>query len=164
VYYRAGLKRMGPKALLFLPEETLSGMQQHLSTNQPLFKTFSQATNLNTLFALVNRQFRFRTTPGSLSQSLPALQRIVDGASDSIESREIPLAPSIATFFGSSQELYLSFDHGRIYMMIAQAKNADEVGTAIYQLRKWIAQTRSEVRGVNVEITGEPVLTYDEMV
>jgi hopanoid biosynthesis associated RND transporter like protein HpnN len=164
VYYRAGLKRMGPKALLFLPEETLSGMQQHLSTNQPLFKTFSQATNLNTLFALVNRQFRFRTTPGSLSQSLPALQRIVDGASDSIESREIPLAPDIATFFGSSQELYLSFDHGRIYMLIAQAKNADQVGTAIYQLRKWIAQTRSEVRGVNVEITGEPVLTHDEMV
>src|SRR4029077_3593759 len=40
---------------------------------------------------------------------------------------------------------------------------ADEVGTAIYQLRKWIAQTRSEVRGVNVEITGEPVLTHDEM-
>ena len=176
VYYRAGLKLMGPKALLFLPEETLAALHQHLRTNQPLFQTFSQATNLDTLFGLVNREFRLRATPASarpnqelLSQSLPTLQLLVDGASDWIESPEVPLAPNITTFFGSSQEhdsqeLYLTFDHGRIYVLMAQAKDPNHEDAAILQLRKWIARTRSEVPGINVEITGEPVLTHDEMV
>jgi hopanoid biosynthesis associated RND transporter like protein HpnN len=97
------------------------------------------------------------------------LQRFVDSASDCIESRELPLGPNIATFFGSrqerdSQELYLTFDHGRIYVLIAQAKDPNHQAAAIVQLRKWIARTLSEVPGVSVEITGEPVLTYDEMV
>jgi len=151
-------------------------LQQHLFTNQLLFKTFSQATNLDTLFALVNRQFRMRSMPlsegpdeGLLSRSLPALQRVVDSASDCIESMETPLAPNITAFFGSSQEqdsqeLYLSFDRGRIYVLIAQAKDPNHEDAAILQLRSWIARTRSEVPGVNVEITGEPVLTHDEMV
>src|SRR4030095_12698594 len=58
VYYRGGLKLMGPKALLFLPEENLVALHQNLWTNQALFQTFSQATNLDTLFSLLNRQFR----------------------------------------------------------------------------------------------------------
>jgi uncharacterized protein len=174
VYYRAGLKLMGPKALLFLPEETLAEVRQSIRTNRSLFHTHSQATNLNTLFALVSRQFRWRSTLLSegpkedlLSGSLPALQRILDNASDCIESREPPLAPNITTLFDSQgdprREFYLTFDRGRLYVLIAQAKNPNQEDTAIHQLRKWIAQTRSEVPGVNVEITGEPVLKHDEM-
>jgi hypothetical protein len=55
VYYRAGLKLMGPKALLFLPEETLAELRQNLRTNRPLFHVFSRASNLDSLFAWVNR-------------------------------------------------------------------------------------------------------------
>ena len=88
----------------------------------------------------------------------------MDSASDCIESRETPLAPNLTTLFGNSQEenrheLYLTFDHGRIYVLVAQAKNPNQEEAAIKQLRKWIARTRSEVPGVNVEITGEAVLT-----
>jgi uncharacterized protein len=176
IYYRSGLKLMGPKALLFLPEETLAELQQNLWTNRSLLGSFSQATNLDNLFALVNREFRTQASPvsrvlkeSSLSRSLPTLQRVVDSASDYIESRETPLAPNVTTLFGASpvesgQELYLTFDHGRIYVLIAQANDPDHQDPAIVQLRKWIARTRSEVPGVNVEITGEPVLTHDEMV
>ena len=174
VYYRAGLKLMGPKALLFLPEETLAELQQNLWTNQPLFQTFSQASDLDTLFALVNRKFRLLAwtssgpKEGALSRLLPTLQRVVDSASNCIESRETPLPPNLTTLFDSSQEenrheLYLTFDRGRIYVLTAQATNPDRADAAIRQLRKWIARTRPEVPGVNVEITGEPVLTHDEM-
>jgi hypothetical protein len=62
VYYRGGLKLMGPKALLFLPEETLAELEQNVRSYRPLFQTYSQATNLNSLFALVNRQFRLLDT------------------------------------------------------------------------------------------------------
>jgi uncharacterized protein len=174
VYYRAGLKLMGPKALLFLPEETLAELRQNLWTNRALFQTFSQASNLDTLFGLVNRQFRSQALAPSapseelLTRSLSALQRVVDSTSDAIESRETPLAPDLTTLFDSRQEenrhgLYLTFDHSRIYVMIAQASDPDHEDAAIIKLRKWIDRTRSDVPGVNVEITGEPVLTHDEM-
>ena len=175
VYYRGGLKLMGPKALLFVPEETLAEWQHNLWTNQPWFHTFSQATNLDTLFGSVNRQFRILGSTSSagpnevtLCRLLPTLQQVVDSASNCIESQETPLVPNLATLFGSRQkenrqELYLTFDHGRIYALVAQAKDPNKEGAAIKQLRKWIAQTRSEVPGVNVEITGEGVLQQGEM-
>ena len=105
---------------------------------------------------------------GTLTRLLPTLQRVVDSASNCIESRETPLAPNVTTLFGSGQEenrqeLYLTFDHGRIYVLVAQAKDPNQEAAAIKQLRKWIARTRSEVPGVNVEITGEAVLRHDEM-
>ncbi len=175
VYSRAGLKLMGPKALLFLPEETLAELRQTLRTNQALLRTYSQATNLDTLFALVNRQFRLLDTKpsvepkeGSLNRSLLTLQRLLDRASDCIESRELPVAPNLAALFGGSRqdtqhELYLTFDRGRIYVVITQASDPSQERAAIRQLRKCIAQARSEVPGVNVEITGEAVLRNDEM-
>src|ERR1017187_1092329 len=46
VYYRGGLKLMGPQALLFLPEETLAELQQNLWTNQPWFHTFSASSGM----------------------------------------------------------------------------------------------------------------------
>jgi uncharacterized protein len=174
VYYKAGLKLMGPKALLFLPEETLADLQQQLWTNRPWLQTFSQASNLETLFVLVNQQLRLTASTPSrprevlLSRSLPALQRLLDTASDCIESRQIPLDPNLTTLFDSSpedhrHELYLTFDSGRIYVLTAQAKNPIHEDRAILQLRKWIPLTQLEVPGVNVQITGEPVLTHDEM-
>jgi uncharacterized protein len=175
IFYRGGVKLMGPKALLFLPEESLAELQQIIRTNQPLLQNLSQVTNLDTLFSLVNRQFRrLAATPSEgspdrvLSQSLPALQRVVDQVSDYLESPEIPIAPNIMSLLGGSQqeslhELYLTFDHGRIYALIAQAKNPSQEQAAIRQLRKRIAQTRTEVPGVNVDVTGEAVLRFDEM-
>jgi uncharacterized protein len=174
VYYRGGLKLMGPKALLFLPEETLAELQRSLWTNQPWFRTFSQAANLEALFALVNRQFRLLPSASSaseestLTRSLPILKRVLDSASSYLESREEPLTPNLTTVFGSIREqypyeLYLTVDRGRINVLIAQAKSPDREDVAIQHLRKWIAQTQSAVPGVNVEITGEAMLKHDEM-
>ena len=175
VYYRGGLKLLGPKALLFLPQETLAELQHNLWTNQSWFRTFSQATNLDTLLATVNQQFRrlasspaAGTQEAASSRLLPTLQQVVDAAANCIESGEPPLAPNLTTFVDSSpgenrQELYLTFDRGRIYVLIAQAKDTNQEQAAIKQLEEWIAQTRAEVPGVNVEITGEPVLSHGEM-
>jgi hopanoid biosynthesis associated RND transporter like protein HpnN len=172
VYYKAELKLMGPKALLFLPEETLAELQQQLATNRPWLQTFSQASNLDALFALVNQQFRLSASlpsgprEGFVSQSLPALQRVLDAASDCLESRQIPMDPNLTTLFGREDhrhELYLTFDSGRIFVLRAQARDPLHEDRAIVQLRKCIPLTQSEVPGVNVQITGEPVLTHDEM-
>jgi uncharacterized protein len=174
VYYRGGLKLMGPKALLFLPEETLAELKRNLWANQTWFRTFSKAINLETLVDLVNQQFSHfasitaRPDVGTLSRLLTTLRWVVDSASQCIESREIPLAPSLTTLFDSNQEtnrheVYLTFDRGRIYVLMAQAKDPNQEKAAIDQLRQWIARTRQEVPGVNVEVTGEAVLRQGEM-
>ena len=85
---------------------------------------------------------------------------------------------------------YLTFAHGQIFVLTCHApatndvppvlwtllKNAyldyvyhqhtvtgDMTSDAVDRLRELVAQTRNEVPGVNVGITGEPVLDYDEM-
>ena len=58
---------------------------------------------------------------------------------------------------------YLTFDHGHIFVVTCHAPNDDMEGQVINRLRELVHETRSEVPGVNVGITGEPVLDYDEM-
>ena len=43
---------------LFLPEESLTELQKTLKEYRPFIESFSRATNLNSLFRLVNQQFR----------------------------------------------------------------------------------------------------------
>src|SRR6185295_834000 len=58
VFYKGDLKLMGPKALLFLTEEELKGLQQTFAEYRPFLMQFTKATNLITLTDLVNTQFR----------------------------------------------------------------------------------------------------------
>ena len=59
--------------------------------------------------------------------------------------------------------MYITFGAGRIYIVTAQAATEDLNDDAVYRLRELVAQTRVEVPGLNVGITGEPVLELDEM-
>lgn len=175
IYYKGDLKLMGPKALLFLPEGTLEELQQALSANRPLIETFSQANNLNTFFELVNRQLRLLAQPQpdalaetSLARALPALERVVNLAAESVEHSTVLYAPGIEAMFGQDQSqdqqgIYLTFASGRIYMLTTQAAGGGSESKAVARLRELVEQTRSEVPGVNAGITGQPVLELDEM-
>src|SRR5688572_128581 len=105
VYYKGDLKVMGPKALLFLPEETLEDLQHALTENAPIIQAFSQVNSLNSMFELVNRQLReagatTSTQRQALSGTLPVLRRIVDDSSKSVSGMGVAPAPGIAAFFG----------------------------------------------------------------
>ncbi|MCZ7637160.1 MAG: hypothetical protein M5U12_14660 [Verrucomicrobia bacterium] len=61
VFYKGDLKMMGPKALLFVTNETvLVEMAQRLREAQPMLQHFAQVTNLNALFRMVIGEFRGR--------------------------------------------------------------------------------------------------------
>ncbi len=94
VYYKGDLKMMGPKALLFLPEETLDDLRRTLIEDAPIIQTFSQVDSLDSLFALVNRQLREAGTATStqrpaLSGMLPVLRRIVEESSKSVSGTAV---------------------------------------------------------------------------
>jgi uncharacterized protein len=171
VFYKGDLSIMGRKALHFLPDDTLAELQQTLREYRPFLSTFAHASNLNSLFRLVNHQFRAaRREPvegESLIQALPALGRIISQAEQSLNRPGTPPSPGLSALFGSGEEAerqqYITFAEGRIYVVTARAAQEEATGEAVEQLRELVRQIQAEVPGVNVGITGEPVLEYDEM-
>ncbi len=172
VVYKGDLKMLGPKALLFVPEEDLKELRQTLHDYRPFLEQFSQATNLATLFNLVNRQFRTASREENaettaMLKALPALDRILSLAGDSLKRQGNPPSPGITALFGGGAEaesqMYITFAQGRIYLATARALKDDLNAQAVPRLRQLVAETQLEVPGLNVGVTGEPVLEIDEM-
>lgn len=126
----------------------------------------------------------------ALIQCLPFLTGILQQAATSLESSGKPPSPGVSTLFGANNfsDIYITFDHNRIFLLTTHppvnesdntlptiwsllkgafstpsAPSGDVTGDAIDRLRTLIQQTQTEVPGVNVGLTGEPVLDYDQM-
>ena len=172
VFFKGDLKLMGSKALLFVPQADLVELQQKLTDYQPFIKNFSQATNLVSLFSILNRQFRTakqetNAENESMVGALPALERIVNEARESLQRPGKPPSPGVTALFGggpeAEREMYITFGGGRMYLVTAHAKHEELNGAAVERLRALVEETKREVPGVSVGITGEPVLEFDEM-
>jgi len=199
VFYQQNLAMMGNKALQFAETTNLVEMRDMLTTARPFIEQFTQTTNLVSLFEQINKAFRTAKEEDnaenrSLVKSLPALGRIVSQAEDALLRPGSPPSPNVTTLLDSSKEAmlssYLTFAHGRIFVVTCHAPNDDDTppvlwtliknavlenafhqktttgdltSDAVDRLRELVKQTRDEVPGVNVGITGEPVLDYDEM-
>ncbi len=173
VFFQQNLAMMGDQALQFASVTNLVEMRNTLQAARPFIEQFRQTTNLVSLFEQVNQAFRTAKEEDnaqnrSLVKSLPALERIVSQARFALQHPGVPPSPNVTTLLDSSEEAllssYLTFAHGRIFVVTCHAPNDDLTGEVVDRLRTLVAQTRDEVPGVNVGITGEPVLDYDEMI
>ena len=172
VFYKGDLKMMGAKALLFVPEDDLAGLKKKLQDFRPFIEQFTRTTNLVSLFDMINAQFRTAKREAnaeneSLANSLPALERIVAQAEASLKRAGTPPSPGITALFDAGDEArrktYITFAEGRIFLVNAQALTGDLNEDAVDRLRQLVAETKTEVPGLNIGITGEPVLEQDEM-
>lgn len=174
VFYRGDLAMLGRKALLFLDESSLVELQGKLREYQPFLSRVGTTTNLDSLFKLINRQFRAagRSTNAkaegeTLVGALPALERIVTEAADALRRPGTPPSPGVNALFGGGPEaerqVYLTFAEGRIFLLSLRPRDPDDAGASIDRLRQHLAATKLEVPGVNADITGGPVLESDEM-
>jgi uncharacterized protein len=172
VLFNNDVKMLGRKALLFFPEDDLLTLEQALREYRPFLDQFVTATNLPSLFQLMNRQFRgaLRATDDaeeSLVQALPALRRMVDQAAAALVRPGVPPSPGIAALFDAGPDaerrIYITFDDGRLYLAAARPSTAEVRDAAVHRMRELVEQTRREVPGINAAITGEQVLEVDEM-
>ena len=173
VFYKGDLKMLGRKALLFVPDSDLTDLKKTLKDFRPFIAEFTHTTNLISLFKMVCSQFRTAKQEDNaeneaLINALPALTRIITQATDSLRRPGTPPSPGINALFDpngdADQQIYITFARGRIYLVTAQAPT-DELNTAaVVRLRQLVAETKTEVPGLNVGLTGEPVLELDEMV
>jgi hopanoid biosynthesis associated RND transporter like protein HpnN len=181
VFFAQSPMMMGSKALLYAQKSDLVQMRSMLHAAQPFIQEFTRTTNLVSFFEQINTAFR--TAPqdtnantDALINSLPALTRIVTQASDSLQRPGTPPSPNVITLFGGGESdvlgNYITFAKGRIFLLTTHPPtletNSSETqddfnGHAIDRLRELVRQTKIEVPGVNVGITGEPVLDYDQM-
>ena len=172
VFYKGDLSMMGAKALLFVPEKSLADLEKKLQEFRPFIQQFTRTANLVSLFDMVNTQFRTAkreqsAETESLVNALPALERIVAQASASLHRPGTPPSPGVTALFDAGdeaeQQTYITFAKGRIFLVNAHAQTEDLSADAVLRLRQLVAETSLEVPGLNVGITGEPVLEHDEM-
>ena len=172
VMYKGDLKMLGKKALLFLPEAELTDLRNTLKDYRPFLERFTHTTNLHSLIEMVNHQFlnakpEQNAENESLAKALPALDRIIAQAADGLRRGGNPPSPGIDALFNAGEEaegkMYITYLAGRIYLVTARAKNQESNEPAVARLRELVSVTQSEVSGVNVGITGEPILEIDEM-
>ena len=195
VFYEHDLAAMGTKALYFVPDADLAGIQTTLQSDLPFIMQFTQTSNLPTFFEQINTIFR--TSSGgtnsqtdSMIQSLPLLAGILDQATTSMNTSGKPPSPGVASLFSTNNlsDIYVTFDTNRLFLLtthppVVESANTlptiwsllkdaispssgpsgDVTGDAIDRLRQLIRETQLEVPGVNVGLTGEPVLDNDQM-
>jgi hypothetical protein len=171
IFYQHDLAMMGTKALFFVPTNDLATIQTTLHDDLPFIKQFTRTTNLVTFFEQINTAFRTmpRETNAqteSLAQSLPVLTRILTQANAALQMPGSPPSPNVASLFvgGDASDIYITLNQGRIFLLTTHAPNDELIGKAIDHLRGLIDQTKAEVPGVNVGLTGQPVLDYDQMI
>ncbi len=171
VIYKGDLKMLGNKALLFLEKSDLEKLEEQLAAYQPFVDKFSRATNLVSLIQVINTEFRQsgkkpREEVEELIDALPALQRIIDQCHAAMLRIGNPPSPGLSALFGGAEaekEMYITYGNGKMYLATAQAADADLTGKAIERIRELVDQTKREVPGVSVGVTGESVLEIDEM-
>ncbi|HZO84830.1 MAG TPA: MMPL family transporter [Verrucomicrobiae bacterium] len=172
VFFKGDLQAMGSKALLFLPEDALADLAKTLHEYLPVLQEFAKANNLVSLFDLVNTQFRTAVRRSdeenqALVNALPALERILKQAVDSLDRVGRPPSPGVTALFEggleAERQMYITFGDGRIFLLTAQAAAESLNADAVKRIRTLMDQVQLEVPGVNVGLTGEPVLELDEM-
>jgi hopanoid biosynthesis associated RND transporter like protein HpnN len=173
VFYKGDMKMMGRKALLFASDGDLDEMAKMLRDYRPFIDQFTRTTNLISFFDMVNTRFRTAKAEAnaeneSLIGALPALERIVTQAAQCLSRSGTPPTPGVTALFGggseAEQQIYITFARGRIYLVTAQARTEALNNAAVERIRELMEETREEVSGLNVGLTGGPVLEHDEMV
>jgi hopanoid biosynthesis associated RND transporter like protein HpnN len=172
VFFKGDLSALGNKALLMVPENDLQDLVKALGDYRPFIREFTQATNLDSFFELINQTIRTSDRESNektdaLLKAFPAFQRIVAQARDSIMRTGQAPSPGVSALFGTSaedeQKIYITFANGQIFLATAKARDKDLNEKAVDRMRQLIQETEIEVPGLNIGLTGEPVLEYDEM-
>jgi hopanoid biosynthesis associated RND transporter like protein HpnN len=170
VLYRNDFKMLGNKALLFASEDDLKGLESKLNDYMPFIQKFTEASNLVSLFDMINSQIyhskrETNAENNALMSAIPVLKGIVDQAAASLERPGTPPSPGLAALFGAGdKDIYITEGtNNLIYLLIAQAQRDELNDKAVERMRALIEQTKLEVPGVNVGMTGGPVLDHDEM-
>lgn len=132
VFYKGDLRLMGRKALLFFPLTNLVEFRGALGTYRPFMEQFTGATNLASLFRQVNTLIRATGRQrdsgkeAEFLRALPALQRLLHLARESLTRPGQSPSPGVEVLFGggaeAEREKYITFANGRLYLVSSKPR------------------------------------------
>lgn len=163
VFYEAYLPAMGTKALYFVPDADLAGIQSTLRNELPFIMQFTQTSNLPCFFEQINTMFR--TAPGgtnaqtdSLIQALPLLAGILDQATTSMNTSGKPPSPGVASLFSTNNasDIYVTFHTNQVFVLTTHPPVAESENTlpTIWSLLK---DAFSPPTGPSGDVTGDAI-------
>jgi len=183
IYYRHDFSRMEKKLLFFQTPEELAGTASQLRTLRDILRRSGSKFNLNTMLDEAIAGFdesRLRQSANleAFGKEIEEFTQRLDRLAAELEGAPAPPAAAAApgarpeNLEAMRRELelngYLTFDQGRILLMLLTPTEGardsfSPYGASIARLREDIRQARERHPGVDIGLTGEPVLLDDEM-
>jgi uncharacterized protein len=163
VFYEHDLPALGTKALYFVPDSDLAGIQSTLQDELPFIMQFTQTSNLPSFFEQINTMFRTaRASPSdrtdSLIQALPLLSGILDQATTTMNTSGKPPSPGVASLFSTNNlsDIYVTFATNQIFVLTTHPPVAESENTlpTIWSL---IKGSFSPSTGPTGDVTGDAI-------
>lgn len=183
IYYRNDLSKLKSHFLLYQTEDELRDIVNQLRAQRDLFGgKAAQGVNLNSLLDEALNQFDRVEKARGAKGTLDELGAFADKMIRDLEKLARDLDPKVALdsngngALSNVEELdrqlllntYLAFEDGKIVLMMlhptpSDAKSFSPHETAIRNLRADITEIKKQFSGVEIGLTGEPVLLDDEL-
>jgi hopanoid biosynthesis associated RND transporter like protein HpnN len=183
IYFRHDFSRLEKKLLFFQSPEELADTAAQLKSLRAVLARSGNKLNLNTMLDEAIAGFdesrlrkadnweAFEKETVDFIQRLDALADELEGTAPARRDSATPAA-RVQDLETMRRELelnrYLTFDEGRILLMLLTPAEGDKnsfspYGKSISRLREDVVQARLRHPGVDIGVTGEPVLLDDEM-
>ncbi|MDX6765192.1 MAG: MMPL family transporter [Candidatus Methylacidiphilales bacterium] len=181
VYYRHDFSRLQDKLLNFQTPEELAGIQKDLLTLRDVLKRRGNRLNLNTMLeeaiagfdeTRLRKEANWKDFESEINEFVARLDKLADV----LENRSTTEAQQTGAKRQDLAEMrrqlalnsYLSFDEGKMILVLLTPTEGDRnsfspYGDSIGRLRKDLEGLRLRHPGVDIGLTGEPVLLDDEM-
>ena len=184
IFYRVDFNAMKPWFLYYLSVDDLSQIRDSLKDFKQLLAILQHDPKLSTFFESMSRMLdQMATAPEAqrrqMEAFLPTITGIVRqlGSFQGQEETNELLSPWASAFFSpdmvgeAEQQLqwqgYQTFQHGKMFVVLVHplAGTTAKVthDATIPKLRRIIGDARRQFPDLRINLTGEPVLDYDEM-
>ena len=180
VYYRHDFSPMADRLLLLADEEQLTGIRRQMEELAALVKGNKQALNLNGILGEASAKFNdpYLRKSSNWQEFIPFIEEFVRNLKRLAKDLETPVMEGNGTKgLGELSEFeadllkneYLSLgEDGKTILMLlrpsVEEQNSPTPFTGVIErVRKLVKETRPEFPNVNMGVTGESVLLYDEL-
>ncbi len=185
LYYRTDFNALKKWFLYYLSIDDLKQIEGSLKDFKQLLAILQHRSTLDTFFDAMNRMLvQMEIAPEAerkqIEAFLPTVTAIVEqmGRFNGQEEGDTLLSPWASAFFSPEMlrdaqdqlqwQGYQTFRKGKMFLLLVHPRLGSETAddhhaAAIPKVRRIIEDVRQQFHGVGINLTGEPVLDYDEM-
>lgn len=184
LYYHVDYEALRPWFLYYLSDADLLQIRAGLKDFKQLLAILERDPRLSTFFGSMNQMFQQMALASpekrrDMEQFVPTITRIVHQMAEPIEPKlGTPLSPWATAFF--SEEMvktaesemrwqgYQTFQNGQMFVLLIHPRGARGESDVTHEatidkVRRIIETVRPQFPDLKIDLTGEPVLDYDEM-